>query len=313
MSAPCVHVVVTVSTFRRPAGLAKLLRSLDSQILHPDRPWRLSVVVADNDAAGSGAATVEQLRSELGFPILYLVDGRQGIPIIRNSALDAVPEDATHVCFVDDDEWCVPGWIDAHLRVMQSTGAEASYGPVLPEYEANDARWIIASRSFEKEMHADGQVIGYAASNNAVVATAFLRRTGLRFDERMRFSGGSDFVFFNQAVRLGLEIRFAIGAIVYDEIPRQRLTLRYILRRHYRHGNTQALSSRLYDGWQGQLKRAAIGGARTGLGVMMLPALLVSPYYGGRALTHIFKGAGMVFGLAGLLYQEYAPDRLPPG
>jgi hypothetical protein len=126
----------------------------------------------------------------------------------------------------------------------------------------------------------------------------------------MRFTGGSDYLFFAQAIRRGLRVHWADAALVHDIVPASRLTWKWVLQRQFRLGNTFAVSDMIDGSWRRRAGRLAYGVARTGLGLVMLPALLVSPYWGMRALTHVLRGAGAVSGILGGAYEEYAPTRL---
>jgi glycosyltransferase involved in cell wall biosynthesis len=304
------HIVVAVLTFRRPDGIGKLLEVLRAQVHNPERPFRLTVLVVDNDAAGSARTTVVGFADAGAYRLIYVVEPEQGIPLARNRAIDTAPADTDLFCFLDDDEWPVDGWLDAMLAVRERTGADCIYGPVEPVYPADPPHFFVRSRVFDRRRNRDGARIGYAASNNVMIDYRYMQAHGLRFDERMRFTGGTDYLFFNQAVRGGMKICWADAALVYDMIPAGRMTWKWLLQRQYRLGNTFAVRDTLYGTSGEKLRRLVYGAARTCLGVAMLPALVVSPRWGMRALTHVFRGAGMVSGMLGHAYQEYAPGRL---
>ena len=80
-----------------------------------------------------------------------------------------------------------------------------------------------------------------------------------------------------------------------------------MLARQFRTGNTYGIHDRLEGGAVRFARRLATGIARIGLGTLMLPTLPFSPRLGGRALAHILRGAGMVSGLFGAVYEEYRP------
>ncbi|MGV1916196.1 glycosyltransferase family 2 protein [Rhizobium sp. 22-785-1] len=312
-----VKIVVAVLTYRRPEGISKLLDVLTRQHQNPARPYALTVLVVDNDAAGSGWSTIEPFISSgayapddtNGQPCLkYCVEKRQGIPFARNRALDEAPEDTDLFCFLDDDEWPVDHWLDAMLDVREATSADCVYGPVEPVYPEQAADYFIRAGVFERKRRKDREQINYAASNNVMFDYRLFRRLGLRFEERMRYTGGTDFVFFNQAVRIGVRIFWADAALVYDIVPASRMKWKWVLQRQYRLGNTFAVAEKLYGNRKSAAYRFAYGAARVGLGTAMLPALAVSPRLGMRALTHLLRGAGTVSGLMGHAYEEYRPD-----
>lgn len=306
-----IHIAVIVITYRRPQGLAKLLEALQrQQCCAPERHFRLTAVVVDNDAAGSAGATAEPFRASPTMAIHYIIEPKQGIPLARNAGIAAVPEDAEFFCFIDDDEWPDVTWIDALLQTQRATGADCVLGAVIPVYPETAPQWLVKSRIFESWQFPDQAPLQEAASNNVFISNAFIRRTGHRFDERMRMTGGSDYLFFRQAVAHGMRIVWSAAAPVYEDVPMSRLTWRWIVQRQYRLGNTFSVSERLVGTPRGLAKWVLKGIARTGLGFAMLPALLFSPYYGMRAVVHLLRGIGTVAGAFGHAHREYSPKGL---
>jgi glycosyltransferase involved in cell wall biosynthesis len=304
-----IHVAVIVITYRRRGGLVKLLNALQEQRFpDPERRVRLTVIVVDNDAAGSAAAGVEPFRSSKTLAVRYVVEPTQGIPLARNAGISALPDDAVFFCFIDDDEWPGATWVDELLKTQRATAADCILGAVIPVYPEGAPAWLIKSRLFESWRFADQAPLKAAASNNVLISTAFIRRTGHRFDERMRMTGGSDYLFFRQAVALGMRIVWSAGAAVYEDVPASRLTLRWIVQRQYRLGNTFSVSERVAGTRLGVVMWALKGVARVGLGVVMLPALIFSPYYGMRSIIHLIRGAGTVAGAFGQIHREYSPE-----
>ncbi|ANM11799.1 MULTISPECIES: glycosyltransferase family 2 protein [unclassified Rhizobium] len=303
-----LKIAVGVLTYRRLDGIAKLLDVMTRQIRHPARPYHLTMVIVDNDAAGSAKATVESFGQTGAYDLIYVVEQNQGIPFARNRALDSAPPGTDLFCFLDDDEWPVDGWLDAMLETREKNRADCVYGPVQPVYPENPPEYFIRARVFERKKNIDGQRIGYAASNNVMFDYPLIRAWNLRFEEKMRFTGGTDYLFFNQAIRRGMKIFWADKALVHDIVPANRMTWKWVLQRQYRLGNTFAVSEVLHGNLKRRVYRAAYGATRVVLGLVMLPAILISPYWGMRALTHVLRGAGMVNGILGHAYQEYKPN-----
>jgi len=121
-------------------------------------------------------------------------------------------------------------------------------------------------------------------------------------------TGGSDYLFFRQAVERGMNIVWSAAATVYEDVPNSRMTLRWICQRQFRLGNTFSVSERIAGTRMGLFKLTLKGVARTGLGVVMLPALIFSPYYGMRAIVHLLRGVGILAGVYGHRHQEYSPQ-----
>ncbi|MBI5659914.1 MAG: glycosyltransferase family 2 protein [Nitrosomonadales bacterium] len=306
-----IHVAIIIITYRRHQGLVKLLAGLERQQCHdPARIFRLTAIVVDNDSAGSAAASVEPFKSAGSLAVRYIVEPTQGIPFARNAGIAAVPDDAGFFCFIDDDEWPGPTWVEELLKTQRATGADCVHGAVIPVYPEDASAWLVRSRIFDSWQFEDRAPLKAAASNNVLISTDFIRRTGLRFDNRMRMTGGSDYLFFKQAAALGMRIVWSVAAPVYEDVPKSRMTLRWICQRQYRFGNSFSISERLAGTRMGLIKRTLGGVARAGLGVVMLPALLFSPYYAMRAIVHLLRGAGIIAGAYGHTYQEYSPQGL---
>lgn len=307
-----IQVSVIVITYRRLEGLSNLLHMLDRQESRDaSMPFAVDVVVVDNDVKASALPVVEEFRkSGTSMPVQYVMEAQQGIPIARNAGLANVPTSSRFICFIDDDEWPTTRWVENLLMTQRATNADCVLGAVIPVYPQDAPKWLVRSRVFDSWTFPDRAPLTAAATNNVMVSAEFIRRAGIRFDERMRVSGGSDFAFFRQAVAKGMRIVWSAGAPVYESIPRTRMNIRWVLRRQYRLGNTFAVADRLSGKLPQVLACGFKGFLRLGLGVIMLPGLAVSPYRGMRALVHVFRGAGMIGGSFGHILEEYSQSRL---
>jgi succinoglycan biosynthesis protein ExoM len=303
-----INISIIIITYRRPHGLVRVLEGLDrQQCLDKSRSFRVSAIVVDNDKEKSAAASVEQFKLGSAMSVHYISEPAQGIPIARNAGMAAMPDDAEFFCFIDDDEWPGERWIDELLKTQRATGADCVLGAVIPVYPDSAPRWMVKSRVFDSWQFPDQALLSEAASNNVMISNEFIRRSRLAFDERMRMTGGSDYLFFRQAVAQGMRIVWSAGAPVYEEVPMSRLTLRWIIQRQYRLGNTFSVSERLAGTPVGLAKLVVKGILRMGLGVAMMPALFFSSYFGMRAIVHLLRGAGTIAGAFGHVHQEYSP------
>nr|MCU0790756.1 hypothetical protein [Nitratireductor sp.] len=64
-------------------------------------------------------------------------------------------------------------------------------------------------------------------TNNWLCDMAWLNASGLRFDERLLVTGGSDTAFFREAKKAGCITRWCPDAVVYETIERERLSASY--------------------------------------------------------------------------------------
>lgn len=298
-------IAVAVLTFKRNDGLSKLLVALAKQDVPADIKAGLSVVIVDNDPNGGAGQVVADFQKHNDLNIIYEIEGRAGIPIARNRALDLAPADTDLFCFIDDDEWPCDGWLQHLLTAYRNSKADCVHGPVIPVYPKTKSNFFIKTKVFECKKFPNEAKINFAATNNVLFNLKLFRELEIRFSERMRFTGGSDYLFFKTAVQKGVKINWASEAIVYEDIPHSRMTWRWILQRQYRLGNTFAVSDRVQGGLRSRIWRICYGVARVGLGLVTLPAMPISNYWGMRGLVHLLRGAGMVAGTFGHDHQEY--------
>jgi glycosyltransferase involved in cell wall biosynthesis len=89
------------------------------------------VIVVDNHPDRLAEPLVKRLAADL--PITYLADPRRNVSIVRNLGIKAAK--GRYVAFVDDDEAPQPGWLTELVACLDRTGADAVFGPKLPEFE----------------------------------------------------------------------------------------------------------------------------------------------------------------------------------
>jgi len=306
-----IHIAVIIITYHRNQGLVKLLTELRRQQCHDStRLFRLTTIIVDNDCEGFAAASVEPFKLVSELNIRYIVEPTLGIPLARNAGIAAVPDDAEFFCFIDDDEWPGHTWIDELLKTQRATGADCVQGGVIPVYPEAAPKRLVKIGIFNGIHYVDKVSLKEGASCNVLISTAFIRRTGLRFDKRLRMTGGSDYLFFKQAIALGMRIVGSAEATVYEDIPMNRMTLRWICQRHYRCGNTFYISERLSGTRIDLFKWTRLGVSHICRGFVTLPTLLFLPHYGMRSIMHLSRGAGIIAGICGYKYEEYSPKGL---
>ena len=94
---------VCIATYRRPDGLARLLQSIEDQVIVDD--CEVEIVVVDNDP-GSAEDVVSQFAANSRFPVRYLTQSEPNISITRNVAVASALGE--FIWFIDDDEVASP-------------------------------------------------------------------------------------------------------------------------------------------------------------------------------------------------------------
>src|SRR5207253_1180482 len=117
---------------------------------------------------------------------------------------------------------------------------------------------------------------------------------GLRFDPALGRQGGEDDDFFYRLTDSGGTIGYAADALAYEAVPPQRASLRWLLRRSFRAGQTHA--ARLVRRHRGAARLAQLGlaGAKGSACLAGAAAALPSPIGRGRWLVRGALHAGVV-------------------
>jgi succinoglycan biosynthesis protein ExoM len=228
-----MKVVVTLCTRERPELLRECLSSLADQERAPGVQY--SLVVVENDDRPQSREMVEGFAKERGLlHVTYSHEPRLGIPFARNRALAiALEQDPDWIGFIDDDEVASPNWLTNFVRAATSVPCDVFQGPVEYLYPASTPAWKPLSK---RKHQATGLVLRTAATSNTFMRARIARRDGLglRFNEDMRFTGGSDNEYFYRAADLGARICWMNDAVVSESVPEKRTTLRWQLERSLR-------------------------------------------------------------------------------
>jgi len=227
-------------TRRRHDMLSDLLDSYSTMRV-PDG-CEVVFIFVENDTELTIRTMVDLFSRRTGHPAEVALEPRQGIPIARNRVLDiAVAAECDHLTFVDDDETVDPDWLTVLHAVAWQRDLDLVGGPV--RYKAPDAveltwrqRAVLqqvkcqAKRAGERrktrvEAGRDETIPVY--TNNWMLRLAAQKDTGVRFDERLRFTGGSDKKFFEDIKAANGSTGWAPDAMVSEVWPVSRLTFRY--------------------------------------------------------------------------------------
>jgi glycosyltransferase involved in cell wall biosynthesis len=311
-----------VLTFRRPDLLAALLDCF-SRIVPPSN-CRVRLLVVDNDARASAMPTFAAWSDRLPAA-RYVVEPRLGIPVARNRALDeALACGADALCFIDDDETPASDWLVRLVEAWRQSGANLVGGPVevapppgsatLLQRVMNASLAARARRKCRRTARAAARGGRYTiVTNNWLCDLRWLATTGLRFDESLLMTGGSDTAFCWAAVAAGCRQAWAADAVVREMIPPERLTSRY----QFWRGMSQSITHY-------RMKSAPLTAVHclATLGVAVLRAVLglmlfAVPVFGvgsfAMAIRSLGWAAGRIQALRGHTSQLYVPAAVPAG
>jgi len=235
-------ISIAICTRERPVMLTNLLRSFEN--LSPLNEVEVEIDIIENHTEQNLKDLIENIAPSLPYKINYNWEPRLGIPIARNHALRAAENsNATHIIFIDDDERVAPQWLrelwSAYLKFDQTSIIQ---GAVIsaPETETNKDLHPF----FQRKIRNTGDYMETGSTNNVIIPIESLTRHSLTFDETNPFAGGEDYILTRKAHRLNIPIRYCAEAIVYEDIPDERLNLRWLSKRNFSSGITDGEQQR---------------------------------------------------------------------
>ena len=306
-------ICVAALTYKRPELLRNLLGNLLQQDI--DSVAReIQLLIVDNDPLGSARSVVESFRQSFpGVKIRYVVEAEPGIPAGRNRAMDeAHIAGANVLCFTDDDVRPAKSWVRHLIQCSEDCEPAMVFGPARFEmleqarglWASFLARSLIAKSTYVEKYaarQARKGIVHAGATNNCLINLTWVREREIRFSGNMAESGGSDTIFRETVRREGGEIRWCEQAIVYEQLPIERVSLRYQFSRARAHGITLSKSGRKPSQ---PLLRSAAGRMLAGIVLMLVPLVGMASFVLGVQLFGM--GVGMIEAKRGASAKLYA-------
>lgn len=299
-------VGIAICTYRRPAGLARILTALPVGI-GAEIPPRVFVV--DNDGTDpSIEGIVAEARARTGLDIHLAVEAHPGISAARNRAIaEAKAVGVELLAMLDDDEWPVDGWLPRMLGRQRETGANVVSGTVSPVFPAENQDLAPYGQFWSVlPQRRDGRDFIYATSNVLIDLVAIDDVSRPLFDDAYGLSGGGDLVFFSRLFGLGKTMAWAETAVVLEEVPPKRASWEWQSQRRHRSGNHMVMEEEQSAG--GRLKPIL---KTAGLCARLTIYPLLGREPGARLRgwwLESMKIRGRIAAHRGLLVHEYARD-----
>jgi succinoglycan biosynthesis protein ExoM len=235
-------------TYKRPDGVRRALDSLAACNKPSGR--RIEIVVVDNDSAGTTKHVVDSfLASHPGLELKYAVESAPGIAAARNRCL--MESSGEWVTFVDDDEYVDAAWLMELIAVQERTDADAVFGPVVAAFTKPTPSWVATTDAYMRKRHGTGEMIDWrdARTGNVLLRRSLASRIG-GFDPSFQLTGAEDSAFFAMASQAGARLAWADTALVFETIPPDRISRRWLCRRSF-HGsrNYVRVLARVHGRW----------------------------------------------------------------
>jgi len=291
-------VAVIIPTLRRPESLTRALRSVFAQTGAAERVS--AVVVVDNDPVASARSTVDLLRPESPWPLVYVSEPTPGVARARNAGLATT--DAPLIAFLDDDEAASTGWLAALLAAQTQTGADAVFGPITGR--APDAQeWLkpYLERFFGRDGPAQtGLIADPWGCGNSLLVRATALPGAAPFSASADHTGGEDDVLFAALDARGGRFGWAADARVEEFAPAHRSTLGYALTRAFAYGQGPSQTAAAARNWPGVARWMIIGAGQAAVfGLASLALTVIASPKRAQMYDRTARGVGKLFWIKG--------------
>jgi len=221
------HISVCICTYKRPELLRKLLLALGEQVT--DGLFSYSVVVADNDKEETARKIVELFKINKDICISYHTEPRRNIALVRNKVVEKATGD--FLAFIDDDELPENTWLFHLYSAIEKYQVDAILAPVRPRFEHIPPSWVEKGHFFKRPEYQTGRLMkfGECRTGNVLIRKRSIDCLDIPFDEKYE-SGSEDVDFFRRFINHGKTVIWCNEAPVYELVPPQRCTRKYLLR-----------------------------------------------------------------------------------
>lgn len=225
---------IAISTYRRPQYLRRLLSDLCAQ-RGDFEPRVFELLVCDNDENESARGGFEGMCLPAFSRVEYFIVKQKSYALPRNKLLEEARGNA--IVFIDDDQALSSDFLVSLTRFWIKWGSKITGAKfyVTARYEAEPPTWLRAGNFFQYPLPEEGSEINVFSTNGCIFKVADIKRFDLTFDPSFGLTGGEDTDFFLRAKAKGAHIISAKTIHVFEMIPAQRETERYIIKRNYQH------------------------------------------------------------------------------
>lgn len=246
-SRGCMNVSVILCTYNRCKILATALESVAISEVRSSIQWE--IIVVDNNSSDETRNVVERVQARFEGRIRYVFEARQGKSHALNSGIQIATGDV--LAFVDDDVTVEPTWLQTLTAPLIEGRYMGAGGRICPPQDVFIPRWIALSGDcslagvlalFDRGLVPIVLVDPPYGTNMAFRREMFEKVGAFRTDlgpcsgSEIR---GEDTEFCLRLMQAGVQLLYVPGAVVYHEVPPNRLTKKYFLTWYYHYGRAR--------------------------------------------------------------------------
>lgn len=218
------EISVVIPTFCRPERARLALASVLNQ---KNVSAMVEIIILDNDPAASARTTVNGLiKAGTRWPVVYGHEPDPGVANARNAALALAK--GKLIAFLDDDQTATENWLSGLIETQRQTNADIVFGPVQGRLEQNAPHKEYIESTFTRTGPAiSGVVKEFFGCGNSLFKRGKFFHDSPVFNPATNEIGGEDCELFSRVEQDGAVFGWAANALVFEEIPAARATLRY--------------------------------------------------------------------------------------
>mgnify|MGYP001590105846 CR=1 FL=1 len=241
-------ISIIIPTYNRKSSLMRSLESLQKQ-----KNALMEIIVVDNAHEKSIHNEIKKFNHTATYPVIYISEQKLGLHFARHKG--AITAKTEILIFTDDDATFSPDWVKSYIDAFfKYPKMVAAGGPVRPKWESNPPIWLKEfmgeSKIFTpfslmdsyKKFNLDKK--GYFFGVNMAVRKKTLFEVGGFNPELIgnTYVGDGEFGLNKKLWQKKLLIGYVPQAIIFHQIPNDRMTLDYLLKRMVNEGASNAYS-----------------------------------------------------------------------
>jgi succinoglycan biosynthesis protein ExoM len=230
------NVLICICTYKRNKKLIECLDSIKKLRLF--KKFNIEILVLDNTTSFLSKKIIQKYKKNNNIRIYQKNEKRRGVVFARNACLKFIKlKTPKYIAFIDDDCTFDKYWMINVFKLINKFKADVVTGPQLYKTSNSTDSKTNFTKFFEKNYNKKVLQVNWAATNNVFFKFELIRKTNLRFDEKLnKFGMGEDQLFFSQLSKKGKKIYWSEKVKVTETTHNHRLNLKWLINRSYRLG-----------------------------------------------------------------------------